>query len=90
MIAIRRQRGRIKGLIYILDKWYQEKDSNAINEAWKNYSSVLNNMVTIQIKNSSVQGKIVDLDIFNGIALEDNSGKVQWYRGEIVEMLRLI
>ena len=81
----------ISNLIYAVDRWYQKisaKDTQSINDAWKKHSSVINKKVTIQIKNSSLEGKLVNLDIYKGIALEDKDGNVAWFRGETVEMLR--
>ncbi|MDI6732918.1 MAG: biotin--[acetyl-CoA-carboxylase] ligase [Planctomycetota bacterium] len=82
----------IVDLIYLLDKWYQKivnKELNAIQDTWREFSAVLNKNVSIQVKGQSLEGKVTDLDPCKGIELKDRSGNAQWWRGEMVDMLRV-
>ena len=82
-----------KDLIYLLDKWYQKiinKELKCIQDAWREFSGVLNRKVCIKIKDGLIEGKVVDLDPYKGIALLDNEGNTDWLSGEKVELLRLI
>lgn len=82
-----------RDLIYSLDKWYQKiinKELKSIQDAWREFSGVLNRMVSIKIKDGLIEGKLVDLDPYKGIALLDNEGNTRWWSGEKVELFRLI
>ncbi|MFH1227960.1 MAG: biotin--[acetyl-CoA-carboxylase] ligase [Planctomycetota bacterium] len=80
-------------LIIRLDYWYQllkDKQDNVINDAWRNYSAVLNRMVSLRSKDCAYQGKAVDLDPCKGIAIEQSDGTIKWWQGDEVELLRPI
>ncbi|MFH1230460.1 MAG: biotin--[acetyl-CoA-carboxylase] ligase [Planctomycetota bacterium] len=82
-----------RDLICFLDKWYQKiinKELKSIQDAWREFSGVLNRTVSIKIKDGLIEGKLVDLDPCKGIALSDNEGNTRWWSGEKVELLRLI
>jgi BirA family biotin operon repressor/biotin-[acetyl-CoA-carboxylase] ligase len=79
-------------LICLLDKWHHKiaaGELKDIQDAWRNFSGVLDKMVTVKIKDRLLEGKIVDLDPCKGFALLEKNGETQWWRGETVEMLRL-
>ncbi|MEW6027510.1 MAG: biotin--[acetyl-CoA-carboxylase] ligase [Planctomycetota bacterium] len=80
-------------LICHLDKWYQktsEQELKSIRDAWRGFSCVLDKMVEVKIKDKLLEGRIVDLDPLKGFALSGKDGNINWWRGETVEMLRLI
>ncbi|MFA5794898.1 MAG: biotin--[acetyl-CoA-carboxylase] ligase [Candidatus Brocadiia bacterium] len=80
-------------LIIRLDYWYQalrDKKDDLINDAWRNYSAVLNKMVSLRSKDCAYQGKAVDLDPCKGIAVEQSDGTIKWWQGDEVELLRPI
>lgn len=80
-------------LIIRLDHWYQvlkNKEDDIIKDSWRNYSAVLNKMVSLRSKNCVYQGKAVDLDPCKGIAIQLPDGAVKWWQGDEVELLRPI
>lgn len=80
-------------LICLLDKWYQKivnQELKSIQDTWRSFSCVMDKMVTVKIKDRLLEGKIVDLDPCKGFALLEKDGNTRWWRGETVEMLRLI
>ncbi|HLD35206.1 MAG TPA: biotin--[acetyl-CoA-carboxylase] ligase [Planctomycetota bacterium] len=80
-------------LICLLDKWYHRminQELKTIQDAWRNFSGVLNKPVSVKIKDRLLKGTIVDLDPCKGFALLEPDGQTNWWRGETVEMLRLI
>ena len=80
-------------LICLLDKWHDKiinQELKTIQDAWRSFSSVLNKSVSVKIKDKFLEGKIVDLDPCKGFALLEPDGNTRWWRGETVEMLRLI
>jgi BirA family transcriptional regulator, biotin operon repressor / biotin---[acetyl-CoA-carboxylase] ligase len=83
----------IRDLICFMDKWYLKiinRELKPIQDAWREFSGVLNKTVTIKVKEESIEGKLVDLDPCKGIALLDDKGNTVWWSGEKVELLRLI
>jgi biotin-(acetyl-CoA carboxylase) ligase len=83
----------INDLIYFLDKWYCKmlnKELENIQNAWREFSCVLDKMVCLKVKGDLLEGKVVDLDLCKGIALLNNKGERQWLAGETVEMFRLV
>lgn len=80
-------------LICQLDKWYGKiinRELKPIQDAWRSFSGVMDKMVSVKIKDKLMEGKIVDLDPIKGFALLEKDGNTRWWRGEAVEMLRLI
>ncbi|MBI5779768.1 MAG: biotin--[acetyl-CoA-carboxylase] ligase [Planctomycetes bacterium] len=80
-------------LICLLDKWYLKitsRELKPIQDAWRSFSCVMNKKVSVKIKDKLLEGKIVDLDPCKGFALLESDGNTRWWRGETVEMLRLI
>ena len=76
-----------------LDVWYQKiltGDYASISARWRNLSALIGKRVRLQEKTNYFEGKVTDLDPCAGISLELGSGEVKTFRGENVELLRML
>ena len=83
----------IEELLNRLDYWYdlvRDNKYDVIKDAWCKHSAVLNKQVSLNSQKSSYQGKVVDLDPCQGIAVALADGTIRWWQGEEVELLRPI